>query len=379
MAEKRRLYLLSTRKSPVWAYALAMHKSALLLPLSLLFSLATLPPAMAARFVLNDGDAVIGELQLVPANQGDTLIRLARAHNLGYQAIVQANHATDRWLPPVGVPVVLPTQFVLPGHSRKGLQINLAEMRLYYFPPALPNEVWSFPIGIGREGWQTPVGRTRVHSKIAQPTWTPPASIRREAAEKGVELPINFPPGPDNPLGEYAVRLALPGYLLHGTNRPAGVGMRVSHGCIRLYPEDIAQLFKQISANTPVIIMDKPVKLGWRKDKLFMEVHRPAYPRNQLAGDSLQGSQLRDQISALADTTDIDWQAVTRLMQSANGVPAQIGILKASQPVRSNTQPRKSAAPSSQPEASTPENSTLHVTEPDNREEYSEGWLVPRR
>jgi len=369
MAEKRRLYLLSTRKSSIRAYALAMYKSAF----ALLLSLALAGPATAARFILSADDSVIGELQLVPANKGDTLSRLARSHNLGYQAIIQANHGTDRWLPTVGVPVVLPTQFVLPSRNRKGLQINLAEMRLYYFPPALPNEVWSFPIGIGREGWQTPVGRTRVHSKIAQPTWTPPASIRAESAAKGVELPVNFPPGPDNPLGDYAVRLALPGYLLHGTNRPAGVGMRVSHGCIRLYPEDIEQLFQQISANTPVTIMDKPAKLGWRKDRLFMEIHRPAYPRNRLMSGNTEGSQLRDQISALAETTEIDWQAVTRLIQSANGVPAQIGIRKSS--LSDNTQ----KPPAKHPETSATENTPPTAAEPKTTKDYSEGWLVPRR
>lgn len=356
-----------------------MHKYAYRLPLSLLLSLTFAAPVTAARFILNGDDSVIGELQLIPANKGDTLVRLARTHNLGYQAIVQANQTTDRWLPTTGVPVVLPTQFVLPSRSRKGLQINLAEMRLYYYPPALPNEVWSFPIGIGREGWQTPVGRTRVHSKIAQPTWTPPASIRREAAAKGVELPVNFPPGPDNPLGEYAVRLALPGYLLHGTNRPAGVGMRVSHGCIRLYPEDIEQLFKKISATTPVTIMDKPIKLGWRKDRLFMEVHRPAYPRNKLLAHSPEGSQLRDQISALADTTKIDWQAVTRLVQSANGVPAQIGILTSS--ITKNNQPtvKETAADTRPAQKSSIESEAQTAAESAAGEDYSEGWRVPGR
>ncbi len=350
-----------------------MHKSAYRLPLSLLLSLTFAAPVTAARFILNGDDSVIGELQLIPANKGDTLVRLARTHNLGYQAIVQANQTTDRWLPTTGTPVVLPTLFVLPSNKRQGLQINLAEMRLYYYPPKLPDEVWSFPIGIGREGWQTPVGRTRVHSKIAQPSWTPPKSIRNEAAARGIELPINFPPGPDNPLGDYAVRLALPGYLLHGTNRPAGVGMRVSHGCIRLYPEDIEQLFSQISAGTAVTIMDNPAKLGWRNNQLLLEVHKPAYPRNTLQANNSKGNRLISQISDFAEQAEIDWQAVTRAIQSANGVPAQVGIRKPSATENRGVVAEHKAAGLEIKEAEEDTSTEQAI------EDYSEGWLVPRR
>lgn len=284
--------------------------------------------SQAERFSLKTGESVLGEIQLVPAATDDTLSRLARRHNLGYQEIVQANRATDRWIPATGTPIVLPTRFILPDGPRSGLLINLAEMRLYFYPRTRKNEVWTFPIGIGRQGWRTPVGTTRIHSKIAQPSWTPPKSIRREAEAQGKELPAVFPPGPDNPLGDHALRLALPGYLLHGTNRPAGVGMRVSHGCIRLYPEDIAELFEHIPTNTTVRIVDQPAKLGWHDDELYLEVHPPAYEQNRLtAGNGRRGSLIR-QISLLTEDTEIDWRAVTRILQNANGVPTLIGNRK---------------------------------------------------
>lgn len=283
----------------------------------------------AARYVLPDGDAVLGELQLIPARANDTLVRLGRRYGLGYQEIVQANRATDRWLPTSGAPVILPTQFVLPDGPRRGLLINLAEMRLYYYPRDIRQEVWSFPIGIGRQGWQTPLGTTRIHSKIANPGWTPPASIRREYEEKGITLPSTIPPGPENPLGDHALRLTLPGYLLHGTNRPAGVGMRVSHGCIRLYPEDIAALFEHIPAGTEVRIVDQPAKLGWRGDRLYLEIHPPAYERNRLSSGTRKNQSLIERISTLTEQADIDWRTVTRLLQNANGVPAPIGHRKA--------------------------------------------------
>ncbi|MCV6590433.1 MAG: L,D-transpeptidase family protein [Marinobacterium sp.] len=293
----------------------------------LLLTVSVTSFSQAARFKLAPQNSVIGELQLIPAAQGDTLVRLARQHNLGYQAIIQANQATDRWLPVAGTPVVLPTRFILPDSPRQGLVINLAEMRLYYYPKQFPGEVWSFPIGIGRQGWQTPVAKTQIHSRIANPRWTPPRSIREAYAIKGIELPEYIPPGPENPLGDHALMLTLPGYLLHGTNRPAGVGMRVSHGCIRLYPEDIAQLYQQVRAGTPVQIIDQSTKLGWQGNQLLLEVHTPAYAHT--ASDINRANQKRSlmqKIRQLNATTQIDWPAVRRIIQSANGVPGIIGI-----------------------------------------------------
>lgn len=300
------------------------------LPLLILGYLLTVllsSTAAAASYRLAEGESVIGALQMASARADDTLVRIARRYNLGYREMVLANHQTDRWLPEPGGLILLPTQHVLPNAPRRGIVINLAEMRLYYFPEGRSDEVWTYPVGIGREGWQTPLASTHISSKIEAPSWTPPASIRQEYSERGIELPASIPAGPDNPLGDHALRLALPGYLLHGTNRPAGVGMKVSHGCIRLYPEDIGDLFAKVEVGTPVRIVDQPFKLGWQDGMLFLEVSRPDYP---VAGVSYQGfdmNQLVDAIIAATpeQQTHIDWQLVEQIAKQADGVPAAIG------------------------------------------------------
>ncbi len=223
-------------------------------------------------------ESVVGEIQAQEAAAADTLSDIARAHHVGYDQIVQANPAVDPWLPGDGTRVVVPTQHVLPDAPRAGLVLNLPEMRLYYYPPrqrGRPATVMTFPASIGRLDWSTPLGLTRVATKVTNPQWRPPASIRAEHAQDGEGLPDVFPPGPDNPLGEYALRLAREGYLIHGTNRPYGIGMRVTHGCVRLYPEDIALLFREIPVGTPVRIVNQPNKVGWRGDKLYLESHPP--------------------------------------------------------------------------------------------------------
>ncbi|MEE4145594.1 MAG: L,D-transpeptidase family protein, partial [Halieaceae bacterium] len=209
--------------------------------------LAGTPPATFATPVPSDrfpvpeaGNDIVGRVQVAIAQDRDTLPEIARRYNLGYEEIIAANPGVDPWRPGQGTPVVLPTAFILPGGAREGLVLNLASMRLYYYPKAKAGqaaEVITHPVGIGREGWHTPQGTTRIIQKTANPTWTVPASVRREHAAEGDPLPAVVPPGPDNPLGEYAMRLSMPSYLIHGTNKPWGVGMRVSHGCIRMYPE----------------------------------------------------------------------------------------------------------------------------------------------
>ncbi|MEQ8659617.1 MAG: L,D-transpeptidase family protein, partial [Gammaproteobacteria bacterium] len=229
-------------------------------------------------------DDVLGELQVLRARHEDTFADLARTHDLGYQALRAANPAVDPWLPGAGTAVYLPTLVVLPNAPRDGIVINLPSMRLFQFDAgdagdagaAAPAwQVHSHPIGIGREGWATPTGSLRVIEKTRDPNWYPPASVRAEHAAEGDPLPEVVPPGPDNPLGRFKMRLSNPSYLIHGTNKPAGVGMRVSHGCIRLYPEDIAPLFERVALDTPVHIVNQPVLAGWRDGELYLEVHAP--------------------------------------------------------------------------------------------------------
>ena len=194
-------------------------------------------------------DAVVGELQVTKVEGEDTFSDIARRFNLGYEELVRANPGIDPWLPGEGREIVLPTQYVLPNAPHEGLVINLAQLRVFYFPKVAEGEpvtVITHPIGIGKVGWSTPEGSTKVIGKTKNPTWFPPASVRKEHREAGDPLPSKVPPGPDNPLGTHMMTLGWPSYLIHGTNKPYGVGMRSSHGCIRFYPEDIAQLYDDI-------------------------------------------------------------------------------------------------------------------------------------
>ena len=239
-------------------------------------------PCIAATYVLSDQRSdVIGGVDEVIATADDTLLDIARRFDLGYNEIVAANPDIDPWLPTAGVPVIVPAYFILPGAPRNGIVINLAEMRLYYYPPhdqassdTLPR-VMTYPIGIGQEGWSTPIGVSSVMEKIPHPAWTVPDSIIAQYAQEGQKLAKIMPPGPDNPLGEYALRLENPRFLIHGTNKPFGVGRRVSHGCIRMYPEDIDELFHLVTVGTRVWIIDQPYKIGQQDSDIMMEAHDP--------------------------------------------------------------------------------------------------------
>jgi L,D-transpeptidase ErfK/SrfK len=208
-----------------------------------------------------------------------TLLDIAREQGIGQEEILNANPGVDRWLPTVGSDVIIPGQRLLPEATRRGIVINLPEYRLYYFPEPTRKgdrrEVITFPISVGRMDWKTPLGLTRISAKQKNPSWTPPSSIRAEHAFDGEELPRVVPAGPDNPLGAYALRLAIAGYLIHGTDKEFGVGMRVTHGCMRLLPEHIETLFRLVPVGTPVRLMNQPIKLGWGPDGLYLEAHPP--------------------------------------------------------------------------------------------------------
>ena len=238
-------------------------------------SLLLQPPVATHVFTLRgEHDDVVGHLQVTRAHAEDTLSDIARRFNVGYEEVVRANPKVDPWLPREGTPVVLPTQFVLPDAPHSGVVINLAALRLYYYPPAKkgePQTVITHPIGIGQVGWSTPAGNTKIIRKRADPVWYPPASVRKEHAEDGETLPAKIGPGPDNPLGRYAFTLDWPSYLIHGTNQPYGVGLRASHGCIRLYPEDIAQLYDLIPVGTKVTVVNQPQVYGYRGDTLYLQ------------------------------------------------------------------------------------------------------------
>lgn len=260
-------------------------------------------PASATTFDLVDENTrVVGHNLIVYSHEEDTLLDIARQFDLGYSEIVDANPNLDPWLPGSGKRVLVPNRFILPDAPKKGIVINLAEMRLYYYPKPKKNQlqqVITHPIGVGREGWATPLGKTRIIQKKKDPTWTPPASILAEHLAMGDPLPKVVPAGPDNPLGAYAMRLGMSGYLLHGTNRPFGVGMRVSHGCIRLFPEDIEHMFGVVPINTPVEILYQPYKAALHRGKLYLEAHEI-----QEDIDTREGNNMTPMVSAILNAQD---------------------------------------------------------------------------
>ncbi len=234
-------------------------------------------PLETSRFVIADpGERLLGELQILRTRSEDTFVDIARAYNLGFEELVAANPGIDPWLPGEGTEGVLPTRFIVPPGPREGLVVNNAQMRLFYFePPAADGTqvVYTHPIGIGRIGRATPTGQSTVIDKATDPTWYPPLSVRREHAEQGDPLPAIVPPGPDNPLGRHVLRLGLPSYLIHGTNQPPGVGMRVSAGCVRMFPEDIEALYPRIALGTPVRLINEPVLAAWHGRQLYVDAH----------------------------------------------------------------------------------------------------------
>ncbi len=249
-------------------------------------------PLPTNEFLLESPEqSVVGAPQVVFTRGEDTLSDLAREYGLGYDEIIAANPDVDPWLPGDATPVVLPTQYVLPDAPRQGLVLNIATKRLFYYPPAEEGHaqtVLTYPIGIGRVGWETPLGSTTVISKARDPSWWVPASVRREHAEMGNPLPSVVPPGPDNPLGTRVLKLDMPGYLIHGTNAPYGVGMRVSHGCVRLYPENIESLYELVEIGEPVMIVNEPYQMGLQDGVLYFEAHSPLEDDTRLPEERLE-------------------------------------------------------------------------------------------
>lgn len=268
---------------------------------------------------------LIGQVQVVSARHEDTLLDIARRGGLGYNEIKMANRGVDPWMPGEGVQVALPTRHILPMAPRSGIVINLPEMRLYHYLPAgggIP-QVATYPISIGRFDWRSPLGVTQITQKVPNPSWTPPESIRIEHAAKGDILPPVVPAGPDNPLGQFALRLGLPGYLIHGTNRPYGIGMRVTHGCLRLYPENIATLFQQVTPGVKVNFISQPYKIGQAFGVTYLEAHHPLKEEKGRKEGAL-GEIARLLAQRGVSTSEVDWDAVRQEIARPTGMPVPI-------------------------------------------------------
>lgn len=287
-----------------WSWSIAAH--ALTFPL---------PPS---------GDSLVGKVQWTQARPGDTFSLIGRRYDIGYYQLVEANPGLDPDNLAPGTIIVIPSQFVLPAAPRTGVVINLPELRIYYYP-AKRHVVMTFPIGIGRQNWNTPLGINRITTKEVNPTWVVPDSIRADRAKDGIYLPKSVPPGPDNPLGAYRMRLSQPTYLIHGTNDYTGIGRRSSSGCIRMLPEDVEVLFSQVRVNTQVNIISQPYKAGWKDQDLYLEAHVPLQ-EEQLSGPVDLATAHNTITNAIQDRSgELNWRLANRIAQVQNGVPQIIG------------------------------------------------------
>jgi L,D-transpeptidase ErfK/SrfK len=289
-------------------------------------------PNATHRSEVDPGSDMVGYVQKTIIGKDDTLPDIARRFDVGYEEMLTANPGVDPWLPGVGREVIVPTQFILPAAPHEGVVVNVAAMRIFYYPPhkkGEPQLVFTHPIGIGKVGWRTPEGTTKIVSRQKDPVWMVPKSVRDEHAEDGEKLPAQVPAGPDNPLGQYEFRLGWPSYLIHGTNKPYGVGMRSSHGCMRLYPEDIAVFFDLIPIGTKVTVVNQPYLFGWRDGTLYLQAY------TVMEDDSRDWSKNRKRLLAkllnpklqkkISDhDKEIDWQRVGDLAHTPRAVPVPV-------------------------------------------------------
>jgi L,D-transpeptidase ErfK/SrfK len=272
---------------------------------------------------------IVGKIQYVKAKQQDTLLDIARKYDLGFNEITDANPGIDPWLPKEGERVLLPTRFILPDAPRKGIVVNLAEMRLYYYPVSengIPDKVITHPIGIGRQGWDTPKGEYHIIMKLEKPNWTMPLSVYEEELANGERPKRIVPPGPKNPLGEFALQLNTDNLLLHGTNMPFSIGMRVSRGCLRLYPEDIRSMVKVVPKGTEVKILEQPYKFSYEDNILYLESHKAVGVAKRNENKYLRPIITRLLRGVVANVSDEYQDQVVRIAGLHSGIPTPVEV-----------------------------------------------------
>ncbi|MGZ3603929.1 MAG: L,D-transpeptidase family protein [Syntrophales bacterium] len=273
-------------------------------------------------FSVAKGDDVIGRLAVIRLEKGDTLPDIARHFSLGGNALGVANPGVDVWVPEAGQRILLPLSFILPDAPRKGIVINLAAMRLFQFKGDSQSlAVSTYPLGVGTVERPSPVGQMYVARKATRPTWHVPASIAEDHRKKGDPLPAKVLPGPENPLGEYALYLSKSSYLIHGTNKPASIGLRATNGCIRLYPEDIKKLYENTPVKTPVWIVNQPYLVGQCNGVVYMEVHAPPEELDTVEFDKIY-AKLRN--IEKESGRSLDWSKVKKVLAEARGIPVPI-------------------------------------------------------
>jgi L,D-transpeptidase ErfK/SrfK len=274
------------------------------------------------EFSLEKGDDVIGRLAVIRLEQGDTLPDIARHFSLGINAISTANPGVDVWVPETGKRIMLPLSFILPDAPRKGIVVNLATMRLFQFKGDSKSPVVStYPVGVGTKERPTPTGQMHVERKATRPTWHVPASISEDHRKKGDPLPAKVPPGPQNPLGECALYLSKSSYLIHGTNKPASIGLKATNGCLRLYPENVKMLYDDTPVKTPVVIVNQPYLIGQRHGVLYLEAHTP---REESGAIELEKAYAKLRNIEQKSGRTLDWSKVKEVQAEARGIPVPI-------------------------------------------------------
>ncbi|MFJ4385559.1 L,D-transpeptidase family protein [Pseudomonas sp. NPDC089408] len=285
-------------------------------------------PAAALELPLPPpGEDIVGQVHTIQAKYEDTFADIGTANDLGYLEMIAANPGVDPWLPGAGTEIILPTRYILPPGPREGVVINLAEYRLYYYPKG-QNVVYTFPLGIGREGWGSPIANTKITAKTPNPTWTPPASIRKEHAADGDILPAVVPAGPDNPLGPFKFTLGVPGYLIHGSNKKFGIGMRTSHGCFRMLNNNVLELSKMVPVGTPVRIINEPYKFGISGGKVYLEAHTPLDDQGNPSVVDKHTAVINALLKRedLANNLRMNWDMVRDVVAAEDGMPVEIAV-----------------------------------------------------
>lgn len=293
--------------------------------LSVIFLFASTHVYATSYTLPSSNQSLIGQVQASKASSGDTAGSVGLRYDIGYNAIENANPHLNLTRPfPSGSPLQIPTQHLLPDQLRQGIVVNLPEMRMYYY---LDGAVLTYPIGIGKIGKTIPITRAAITRKTKDPIWIPPQDIREfNLKEQGIVLPQVMPPGPDNPLGPYAIYTSIPTYLIHSTIFPESVGRRASFGCIRMFESDIKTFFPSIQSGVPVVIINSPTKVGWQNDKLYIEAHHPLEELGKPIDASLPGMVQLVTNATKDQPTLIDWQLLSYLAQEKDGIPHDVGI-----------------------------------------------------
>ncbi len=342
------------------------------LSLSLFLSLTTLSVQAAVFDLPPSGIDIIGEPYIVHAKYEDTLLEIGERYEVGFDELKWANPNVNTWLPGEDTSIIIPSQYILPPGGRQGIVINIPEMRAYYFPKN-STQVYVYPVSVGRMDWKTPLGKSVVTAKQKDPAWYPPESIRREHLQDGRGvLPKVVPAGPDNPLGQHVLRLSIPSYLLHGTNDPTGIGMRVTHGCLRFFPKNIEELFSITPVGTTVQFINAPIKIGWSGESLYMEVHPPLDEDNLTYQDLLtRARQLLSSYSTDANISLVEWEVIELAIEQMSGIPVNIGRINDASRIKPINDPEEASwqvihteAPSSDIPATPNEPETIESASP---------------